>query len=452
MKTAAKSKTGRTGAKKTNGRLNLEHFWMPFTANRSFKAEPRIVTAAHGMFLTNEHGEDVLDAAAGLWCVNAGHGRKEIADAVHAALLHLDFAPTFQMGHPGPFKLAERLSKLMPKGFNRVFFANSGSEGVETALKIALGYQQMKGEGSRIRLVGREKGYHGVNFGGISVGGIMRNRQQFLPLLPGVDHLPAAVGKQKFVRDFPPHDSFPSDELERIIGIHGARTIAAVIIEPIIGSAGVYLPPQGYLQRIREITRKHGILLIFDEVITGFGRTGKGAFASTGLGVEPDIIIMAKGLTNGVVPMGAVAVRQEIHDAFMSAPEGIEFFHGYTYSGNPAACAAALATLDIYEDEGLFERAGKIAPKFQDMLFSFAHKPGVADVRGTGLIGGIELAPMGAPGAAGMKAFVQAWKEGVMARVTGDTLAFSPPLIIEEEHIERIRRTFESVLSKQYGW
>ena len=431
--------------------LNLEPFWMPFTANRAFKAAPRLITGAHGMYVRNERGEEVLDAVAGLWCVNLGHGRREIADAVHRALLDLDFAPTFQMGHPGPFRLAERLLHYLPPDFSHVFFTNSGSEGVDTALKIALAYHEARGHGSRTRLIGREKGYHGVNFGGTSVGGIGRNRQGFGPLLPGADHLPAAVSRTAFVRGFGPLDPSLADELERIVNLHGARTIAAVILEPVAGSAGVYPPPEGYLQRIREITRAHGILLIYDEVITGFGRTGTGAFAATGFGVEPDIIVMAKGLTNGAIPMGAVAVRREIHDAFMSAPDGIELFHGYTYSGHPVACAAALAALDIYDQEDLFARAAGIAPAFQEMLFSFAGKPGVVDVRGLGLMGAIELEPQGAVGAAGMKAFIAAWNAGVLGRLTGDILAFSPPLIVEEQHIERIRQVFEGVLAELYG-
>ncbi len=432
--------------------LNLDAFWMPFTANRAYKAAPRLVTGAHGMYVVNERGEDVIDAMAGLWCVNLGHGRREIADAVHEALLNLDFAPTFQMGHPGPFRVAERLLPYLPDGFSNVFFTNSGSESVDTALKIALAYHQARGDGSRTRLIGREKGYHGTNFGGTSVGGIMRNRQQFGPLLPGVDHLPAAVARERFVRGLPPPDPTATDELERIINLHGPRTIAAVIVEPVVGSAGVYPPPRGYLERLREITAAHGILLIFDEVITGFGRTGAGAFAATGFGVTPDLIAMAKGITNGAVPMGAVAVRREIYDAFMAEPEGIELFHGYTYSGHPVACAAALAALDLYEREELFARAGRMEAAFQEMLFSFAGKPGVVDVRGVGLMGAIELAPQGPLGAAGMSAFVAAWNAGVMGRVTGDTLAFSPPLIVEQEHLDRIREVFEDVLAEQYDW
>jgi beta-alanine--pyruvate transaminase len=432
--------------------LNLDAFWMPFTANRAFKAAPRIVTGAHDMYVVNERGEDVIDAMAGLWCVNLGHGRPEIAEAVRDALLQLDYAPTFQMGHPGPFLLAERLVAHLPAGFSHLFFTNSGSESVDTALKIALAYQQMRGEGSRTRLIGREKGYHGTNFGGTSVGGIMRNRQQFGPLLPGVDHLPAAIAREKFVRGLPPPDPFFADELERIVNLHGPRTIAAVIVEPVVGSAGVYPPPEGYLERLREITQAHGILLIYDEVITGFGRTGTGAFAASGFGVAPDIIAMAKGITNGAVPMGAVAVRREIHDAFMAEPNGIELFHGYTYSGHPVACAAALAALDLYEREDLFARAGRMEAAFQDMLFSFAGKPGVVDVRGVGLMGAIELAPQGPSGAAGMNAFVAAWNAGVMGRVTGDTLAFSPPLIVEQHHLDRIRDVFTDVLAEQYDW
>jgi beta-alanine--pyruvate transaminase len=443
---------GEASITRTMPDLNLDAFWMPFTANRDFKAAPRLITGARGMYVLNERGEPVLDAAAGLWCVNLGHGRQEIASAAYDALLNLDFAPTFQMGHPGPFWLAERLLPLLPEGFSHVFFTNSGSEAVDTALKIALAYQQVRGEGSRTRLIGREKGYHGTNFGGTSVGGIVRNRQQFGPLLPGVDHLPAAISRQKFVRGFGPPDPFPSEELERIIGLHGERTIAAVIVEPVVGSAGVYPPPEGYLQRLRDITQAHGILLIYDEVITGFGRTGSGAFAATGFGVAPDIIAMAKGLTNGAVPMGAVAVRREIHDAFMSAPAGIELFHGYTYSGHPVACAAALAALELYQREELFTRAGRMAPAFEEMLFSFEGKPGVVDVRNLGLMGAVELEPQGPVGAAGMSAFIACWNAGVMTRVTGDTIAFSPPLIVEQEHLDQIRTVFESVLSEQYDW
>jgi beta-alanine--pyruvate transaminase len=432
--------------------LDLGPFWMPFTANKAFKSAPRMITGAHGMFVVNDRGEEVVDAAAGLWCVNLGHGRTEIADAVHTALLDLDYAPTFQMGHPGPFVLAKRLLPLLPPDFSHVFFTNSGSESVDTALKIALAYQQARGEGSRTRLIGREKGYHGVNFGGTSVGGIVRNRQQFGPLLPGVDHLPATMSRHKFVRGFMPEDAFFSDELERIINLHGAGTIAAVILEPVAGSSGVYPPPNGYLERIREITQAHGILLIFDEVITGFGRTGTGAFAATGFGVEPDIIAMAKGLTNGAIPMGAVGVRQPIHDTLMDSGAGIELFHGYTYSGHPVACAAALAALDIYEREGLFDRAATMTTPFQDMLFSFAGKPGVVDVRSVGLMGAIELEPQGPPGTAGMNAFTATWQGGVMGRVTGDILAFSPPLIVEETHLERIHDVVADVLAEQYDW
>jgi beta-alanine--pyruvate transaminase len=425
---------------------------MPFTANRAFKAAPRLITGAHGMYVANERGEDVLDAVSGLWCVNLGHGRVEIADAVHRALLDLDFAPTFQMGHPGPFQLAERLLRHLPSAFSHVFFTNSGSESVDTALKIALAFHHARGESGRTRLIGREKGYHGVNFGGPSVGGIPRNREQFGPLLPGVDHLPAAASNQRFVRGFPSADPSSADDLERLVSLRGPETIAAVILEPVAGSAGVYPPPEGYLQRLRDITRAHGILLIFDEVITGFGRTGMGAFAATGFGVEPDILAMAKGLTNGAIPMGAVAVRREIHDALMAGPAGIELFHGYTYSGHPVACAAALAALDCYEREDLFARAGAMAPAFLDMLFSFAGKPGVADVRGIGLMGAIELEPQGPPGTAGMRAFISAWEAGVLGRVTGDTLAFSPPLVVEQRHLDQIHDTFEQVLARQYGW
>jgi beta-alanine--pyruvate transaminase len=431
---------------------NLDHFWMPFTANRAFKTAPRLITGAQGMYVRDQRGEQVLDAAAGLWCVNLGHGRPEIAHAVYRSLLDLDFAPTFQMGHLAPFELAERLVEHLPAGFTHLFFTNSGSEAVETALKIALAYHQARGQGSRTRLVGREKGYHGVNFGGTSVGGIVRNREQFGPLLPGVDHLPPAVSPAGSGWGLGPWDASAAEALQRMVDLHGARTIAAVIVEPVVGSAGVYPPPRGYLERLREIASAHGILLIFDEVITGFGRTGTGAFAASGLGVAPDMIAMAKGLTNGAVPMGAVAVRQEIHDAFMSAPDGIELFHGYTYSGHPTACAAALAALEIYEREGLFARAGAMAPAFQAMLESFVGRPGVVDVRGLGLMGAIELEPQGTVGAAGMQAFVEAWSHGLLTRFTGDILAFSPPFIIEQQHLDRIRSVLEDVLGEQYGW
>ncbi|MGQ7959964.1 aspartate aminotransferase family protein [Pseudomonas sp. SP16.1] len=418
----------------------LDDFWMPFTANRQFKAKPRLLESAEGMYFTASDGRQVLDGTAGLWCCNAGHGRREISEAVSKQIARLDFAPTFQMGHPLPFELASRLAAIAPAGLNKVFFTNSGSESADTALKIALAYQRAIGQSSRTRLIGRELGYHGVGFGGISVGGMVNNRRAFPLQLPGVDHLPHTLdlARNAFSRGLPQFGADKADELERLVTLHGAENIAAVIVEPMSGSAGVILPPVDYLQRLREITQKHGILLIFDEVITGFGRVGQ-AFAAQRWGVIPDIITCAKGLTNGAIPMGAVLVDERIHDAFMHGPDGIELFHGYTYSGHPVACAAALATLDIYQGERLFEQAIELERYWQDGLHSLRELPNVIDIRAVGLVGGVQLAPSEAgAGKRGYQVFEQCYQDGLMVRVTGDTIAMSPPLIVEKAHIDSL--------------
>ena len=429
----------------------LDAYWMPFTANRQFKASPRMLVGAKGLHYTSDDGREILDGTAGLWCCNAGHGHAEIADAVHRQLLEMDYAPSFQMGHPLAFEFAERLKDLAPDGFEHVFFTGSGSESVDTALKIALAWHRARGEGSRTRLIGRERGYHGVGFGGISVGGLVNNRRHFGTLLTGVDHLPHthAPEHNAFSRGQPEWGAHLADELERLVGLHGAETIAAVIVEPVAGSTGVLVPPKGYLQRLREICDKHGILLIFDEVITGFGRLGT-PFASQFFGVMPDIFTTAKGLTNGAVPMGAVFTTDRIHDAFMNGPEGtIELFHGYTYSGHPIACAAGLATLDIYERDGLLTRAASIAPVWEEALHGLKDAPHVVDIRNLGLIGGVELASRpGAPGARAYDVFTACFQEGCMIRVTGDVIAMSPPLSIGEAEIAQLIGTLRKVLER----
>ena len=429
---------------------DLSALWMPFTDNRFFKANPRMMVAAKGMHYTASAGHQVLDATGGLWCVNAGHGRTRIVEAIRKAAGELDFAPTFQLAHPQAFETASRLALLMPPGLDRIFFTNSGSESVDTALKIALAYQRARGQGTRTRLIGRERGYHGVGFGGISVGGIVGNRRQFGTLLTGVDHLRHThdPARNAFSRGIPPHGAELAEDLERLVALHGAETIAAVIVEPVAGSTGVLVPPQGYLQRLREICDTHGIVLIFDEVITAFGRLGK-ATAAERFGVTPDIIAMAKGLTNAAVPMGAVAVRRELHDAIVdSAAPGIELFHGYTYSGHPLACAAAQATLDLYRDEQLFEAAIALEDYWADAIHSLKDARHVIDCRNIGLIGGIELAPR--PGAAGQRAmemFHRCFDAGLLIRVTGDIIALSPPLILERSHIDEIVGRIAQVLA-----
>ena len=427
----------------------MDAFWMPFTANRQFKKAPRLLSKAKGMHFWTPEGRQILDGIAGLWCVNAGHARPKIVQAIAEQAAEMDFAPPFNMGHPKAFELAERLVELTPAGLNKVFFTNSGSESVETALKMAIGYHRARGEGARTRLIGRERGYHGVNFGGISVGGIVGNRKSFGPLLPGVDHIRHThdLARNAFSRGVPEHGAELADDLERLVALHDASTIAAVIVEPVAGSTGVLLPPKGYLQRLRSICDKHGILLIFDEVITGFGRLGS-PFAATHFGVTPDLMTVAKGITNGCVPMGAVFAKQHIHDAFMTGPEHlIEFLHGYTYSSHPLACAAALGTLDTYAEEGLLTRGALMAPVFENALHSLKGSPNVIDVRNIGLVGGIELEPVaGQPGKRAFDVFLECWERGVLIRTTGDTIALSPPLIVESAHIDQIVSTIADVL------
>ncbi|PPR77880.1 MAG: Beta-alanine--pyruvate aminotransferase [Alphaproteobacteria bacterium MarineAlpha2_Bin1] len=434
---------------KTN---NLESYWMPFTSNRSFKANPRMLVAAKGMYYTSHDNRKILDGVAGLWCVNAGHCRTKIVEAVQDQVSKMDYSMAFQMGHPSEFEFAARLSALMPNDLNHVFFANSGSEAVDTALKIAIAYQRIIGQASRTRLVGREKGYHGVGFGGISVGGMVNNRKFFGPLLAGVDHLPATynIEKNAFSKGQPNWGVHWADDLEKIVSLHDASTVAAVIVEPVSGSAGVIVPPVGYLKRLREICDKHGILLIFDEVITGFGRLGK-PFAAEYFEVVPDMITSAKGLTNGTVPMSAVFVKSEIYDAFMqgSGEGAIELFHGYTYSGHPLACAAGLATLDVYKEDGLFERALSLSDYWENVAHSLKGFPYVKDIRNLGLIAGIELeSRKDKPGARANDVFAHCYDEGILVRVTGDTIALSPPLIIEKNEINRLFETIGEVLKK----
>jgi beta-alanine--pyruvate transaminase len=428
---------------------DLRAFWMPFTANRQYKKEPRLFVGAKDMHYTTHDGRQVLDGTAGLWCVNAGHCRPLITEAIREQAGELDYAPAFQLGHPKAFELANRLIDIAPDNMAHVLYTNSGSESVETALKVALAYQRVKGQGSRTRLIGRERGYHGVNFGGISVGGIVSNRKMFGTLLTGVDHLPHThlPAKNAFTKGMPEHGGDLADELERIVTLHDASTIAAVIVEPVSGSTGVLIPPKGYLQRLREICTKHGILLIFDEVITGFGRLGA-PFASQYFDVKPDIMVTAKGLTNGVIPMGAVFVTTEIHDAFMQGPDHmIEFFHGYTYSGNPIASAAALGTLDTYRDENLLTRATEIAPYWEEKLHSLRDCPNVIDIRNLGLIGAIELKPIdGEPTKRAFNAFLNAYNDGLLIRTTGDIIALSPPLIITHEQIDELFDKLRKVL------
>jgi beta-alanine--pyruvate transaminase len=420
---------------------DLDPFWMPFTANRSFKAHPRLLASARDMHYFTPDGRSILDGTAGLWCVNAGHARKPIVEAIQRQAEVLDYAPTFQLGHPLVFELAARLGMLFPADINHVFFAGSGSEAVDSALKIALAYQRARGFENRTRLIGRQKGYHGVGFGGISVGGLENNRRGFLTL-PGVDHLPHTLNLEKaaFSRGQPAWGAHLADELEVLIAEHGAETIAAVIVEPMSGSAGVIVPPVGYLERLRDITTRHDILLIFDEVITGFGRVG-GATAAETLGVIPDLLTCAKGLTNGAVPMGAVGVRSAIYDAVVNgaAGPGIEFFHGYTYSGHPLAAAAGLATLDVYEGEGLYDRARDLGPYWEEAVHSLEGAPHVIDIRNMGLVAAVELAPRpDAPGARATEVFHRAFDEGLLIRVTGDVIALSPPLIISREQIDEL--------------
>ena len=430
---------------------DLSAFWMSFTANRQFKKAPRMLVGASDMHYTTSDGRQVLDGTAGLWCVNAGHCRPRIAQAIAEQAAELDYAPAFQIGHPKAFELANALVAIAPEGLNHVLYTNSGSESVETALKVALAYHRVKGDGARFRLIGRERGYHGVNFGGISVGGIVSNRKMFGTLLTGVDHLPHThtPGKNQFTRgEREEGGESLANELERLVTLHDPSTIAAVIVEPVAGSTGVLIPPKGYLQKLREITRKHGILLIFDEVITGFGRLGT-PFAADYFGVTPDIMITAKGLTNGTIPMGAVLVTSEIHDAFMQGPEHmIEFFHGYTYSGNPVAAAAGLATLEVYREESLLTRgSGELGKYWEDALHSLKGLRYVIDIRNLGLVGAVELEPIaGEPTKRAFSAFVKAFEAGILIRTTGDIIALSPPLIVEKSHIDTLIGTLSTIL------
>ncbi|MGO4705724.1 aspartate aminotransferase family protein [Microvirga sp. 2MCAF38] len=428
---------------------DLAAFWMPFTANRQFKKTPRLLASAQDMHYYTDDGRPILDGTAGLWCVNAGHGRPKIVEAVQRQVAELDYAPAFQMSHPKAFEFASRLVQISPEGLDHVFFTNSGSESVETALKIALAYQRVKGQGSRTRLIGRERGYHGVNFGGISVGGIVSNRKMFGTLLSGVDHIRHThdPARNAFTKGEPEHGVELAEDLERVITLHDASTIAAVIVEPVAGSTGVLIPPKGYLKRLREICDKHGILLIFDEVITGFGRLGT-PFAADYFDVIPDIMITAKGVTNGVVPMGAVFVKSEIYEAFMTGPEHlIEFFHGYTYSAHPLACAAGIGTLDTYADEGLLTRGAELGPYWEQALHSLKGTKHVIDIRNIGLVGAIELESIaGEPTKRAFSVFLECFERGVLIRTTGDIIALSPPLIISKEQIDQLIGTIGDVL------
>jgi beta-alanine--pyruvate transaminase len=430
---------------------SLDAYWMPFTANRQFKGAPRMLARASGMYYETPEGRKILDGVAGLWCVNAGHGRPEITRAVASQLEIMDYAPPFQMGHPAAFELANALVRIAPTGLEHVFFTNSGSESVDTALKIALAYHRVKGDAARVRLLGRERGYHGVGFGGISVGGMVANRKAWpTAMIPGVDHLAHThdIKRNAFTRGLPVHGAELAEDLERLVALHDASTIAAVIVEPVAGSTGVVLPPQGYLKRLREICDRHGILLIFDEVITGFGRLGS-PFAAQEFGVTPDIMTCAKGLTNGCVPMGAVLTSSKIHDAFMQGPpNAIELFHGYTYSAHPIACAAGLATLGLYESERLLTRAKEMAPAFESGVHALRGLPHVIDIRNYGLVAGIELEPVaGSPGTRAFSVFLKCFERGLLIRTTGDIIALSPALIIEPAHLEELFGILAQALS-----
>ena len=430
---------------------NLDAFWMPYTSNRAFKAQPRMLARAEGVFYYSNDNQEILDGTAGLWCCNAGHGRREIVEAIQKQAAVMDFAPTFQMGHPIAFQAAARLAEILPAGLDRVFWTNSGSESADTALKIALAYQKARGQAQRVRLVGRERGYHGVGFGGMSVGGIGGNRKQFGAMLPYVDHLPHthAPDHNAFSKGQPEWGAHLADALENLVALHG-DTIAAVMVEPLAGSTGVLVPPRGYLQRLRELCDKHGILLIFDEVITGFGRLGMN-FGAERLGVTPDIMTMAKGLTNAAVPMGAVAASDEIYGAIVdNAPEGIELFHGYTYSGHPLASAAAIAAMDLHRAEDLPGRAAELAPYWEQAMHSMRDLPNVIDIRNLGLVAGIELQPRdGKPTDRAVRVFQRCFDTGLLTRTTGDIVALSPPLIIERQHVDRIVETLSDAIRQE---
>ncbi|MBM3544095.1 MAG: aspartate aminotransferase family protein [Alphaproteobacteria bacterium] len=428
---------------------NLEAFWMPFTANRQYKKAPRLLVSAEGMHYTAADGRRILDGTSGLWCVNAGHCRPKIVEAVRKQVGELDFAGTFQLGHPKAFECAAKLVSIAPPGFDHVFFTNSGSESVETALKIALAYHRVKGNASKVRLIGRERAYHGVNFGGTSVGGIPSNRKMFGTLVSGVDHIRHThdLARNAYARGEPEHGAELADDLERLVALHDASTIAAVIVEPVACSTGVLIPPKGYLKRLAAICAKHDILLIFDEVITAFGRLGT-PFGADYYDVSPDIITTAKGVTNGTIPMGAVFVKGKVYDAFMGGPDDvIELFHGYTYSGHPVACAAAIATLETYEEEGLLTRAAELAAYWEEGLHSLKGLPHIIDLRNIGLIGAVEFDPIpDAPGRRAHERFVEAFNQGLLVRATGDIIALSPPLIIDKRQIDQLFDIFSRVL------
>jgi beta-alanine--pyruvate transaminase len=429
--------------------LSLDEYWMPFTSNRDFKRDPKIVVRAEGMYYWNDRGERLIDASSGLFCVNAGHGRKEIADAVGAQLRELDFVAPFTRGHPKQFQLAARVAELTPGDLNRIFFVNSGSEAVDSAMKVALAYHQARGQPGRTMFVSRERAYHGVNFGGVALSGIVNNRRRYGPGVAGVVHMRHTHLKENyFTRGEPATGAELADDLTRFVNLYGAENIAACFVEPIAGSTGCLVPPRGYLARLREICDAHGILLVFDEVITGFGRTGQ-PFAAQSFGVTPDIMTMAKGITNAAQPMGALAISERVHDAIMGAAQegAIEFFHGYTYSGHPAACAAGLATLDIYRNEGLFERGRALSPYFLDAIFGLKGLPAITDIRGYGMFATIDLAPDGAPGRRGHVFQKKLFENGLHLKATGDSALIAPPLIAEKEHVDMIADILRKTLA-----
>ncbi len=433
-------------------RPSLDHLWLPFTPNRDFKEDPRLFARAQGVHYWTDDGRQLLDGSSGLFCVPLGHGRREIADAVHQQLLELDYAPLFTRAHPKAFELASRVARYTPPGLDRVFFANSGSEAVDTAMKIALAYHHARGEGQRTMFVSRERAYHGVNMGGVALSGLVKNRESFGAGVPGVVHMRHTwLPENRFTPGQPEKGAELADDLARLCALHGGGNIAAVFVEPIAGSTGCLPPPRGYLERVREICDQHGILLVFDEVITGWGRTGH-AFAAQAFGVVPDLLTMAKALTNGCQPMGAVAAKREVHDAIVERGprHAIEFFHGYTYSAHPAACAAALAALGIFESEKLIERAQQLAPHFQERLFSLRDLPVVADVRGYGMLGGVDLAPTpGQPGLAGHETQKRLFDAGLHVKATGDALLFAPAFVAEREQIDAMLAITRDVLAER---
>ena len=434
---------------KSQENLNLDNYWLPFTPNKKFKANPRLLTSAKGMYYKTDDDREVLDGIAGLWCTNAGHCHPKIVEAVQNQVAELDYATAFNMSHPKAFELAEKISSLTPEGLDRIFYGNSGSEAVETAMKVALAYHASKGEGQRTKFIGREKGYHGVNFGGVSVGGLTPNRKSFGPLLPGIDHMPHTwdVEHMAFSKGQPEWGLHLADELEKILMLQDPSTVAAVIIEPVTGSGGVIVPPKGYLERIREICTKHNVLLIFDEVITGFGRLGC-CFAANRFDVRPDMITMAKGLTSAMIPMSAVAFDNSIYDQLMEGPEAmIELFHGYTYSGHPVACAAGIATLDVYEEEGLFDNAKAMEPHFEEAIHSLKGLNQVIDIRNIGLMGAIHFGSNGLPATEfAAKVFQHCYDNNVLVRYSGEFLVLSPSLIVEQTHIEKIIEALKTAI------